>query len=85
MDELESSVDDQNESLRLAAHDMRQHFHVIEMGLQLLEREEATGEQHLETIRLLRRENQQAQHTLDSLLKALGATSLRHPPSVNSD
>lgn len=85
MDKPEPCADDQNASLRTAVHDMRQHFHVIEMGLQLLGRKDAAGEEHRETIQLLQCENQQAQRTLDSLLKSLGATSLRKPPAASSE
>jgi hypothetical protein len=65
-------------SLRVAAHDLRQHFHVFEVGLQLLDRPETSDSERTETIELLKQENRQAKSTLEALLRAAGATSARH-------
>lgn len=63
--------------LRVAAHDLRQHFHVFEVGLQLLDRPEVTDLQRNETIQLLKHESKQAKATLDALLEAAGLPSPR--------
>jgi hypothetical protein len=69
-------VESQDASLRAAAHDLRQHFHVFEVGLQLLDRPKTSDSERAETIELLKQESRQAKATLDTLLRAAGATSL---------
>ncbi len=63
--------------LQTAAHDLRQHFHVFEVGLHLLDRPDVTDAQRNETIQLLKKESKQAKATLAALLEAAGITSFR--------
>ncbi|HUG66504.1 MAG TPA: hypothetical protein VMM76_02055 [Pirellulaceae bacterium] len=63
--------------LRVAAHDLRQHFHVFEVGLQLLDRPQVTDAQRSETIQLLKQESKQAKATLDALLELAGLSAPR--------
>ena len=73
--EDELRVEGYDSTLREVAHDLRQHFHVFEVGLQLLERPAIGNAERTETIRMLKEESQQAKITLDALLKAAGMAS----------
>lgn len=71
----DSRAEPPDANLRLAAHDLRQHFHVFEIGLQLLDRQDGSDTQRAETIQLMKEESQRAKVTLDAFLKAAGITT----------